>query len=118
MRPPNASSMLSAEDLDALPGAPVVIDNDGDAWQRRRDRAWHAAVPQEVKRSSAELLDTFGPVRLMAPAKATAPPDGPWMARHHDWSGIALFAEEIDALRYAIGHDMSVVERVAWGEVR
>jgi hypothetical protein len=114
---PPSMLLASVEDLDALTGAPVVIDRDGDAWQRRRDRSWHAAVPAEVTCSADELLDAFGPVRL-ATASGRSPSDGPWVARHHDWSGIGIFAEEIDALRYAIGHGMSLVERVGWGELR
>jgi hypothetical protein len=114
---PASVLLASAEDLDALTGAPVVIDRDGDAWQRRRDRSWHAAVPVEVKRSADELLDAFGPVRLLAVARRF-PSDGPWVARHHDWSGIGIFADEIDALRYAVEHGTSLVERVGWGELR
>ena len=31
-----------------------------------------------------------------------------WMAYHTDWSGFALFATEIEALRYAVAHSMQV----------
>lgn len=43
---------------------------------------------------------------------------GPWLARHSDWSGVGVFAEEIDALRYALANGMTLVEQVPWGEVR
>lgn len=42
---------------------------------------------------------------------------GVWIARHSDWSGIAVFATEIEALRYAVDHSMQVAF-MTWGEIR
>jgi hypothetical protein len=36
-----------------------------------------------------------------------------WIAYYDDWSGFALFAEEIEALRYAV--DRCMVAPVAFG---
>jgi hypothetical protein len=33
-----------------------------------------------------------------------------WMAYYHDFSGMGLFATEIEALRYAVNHSMTVVK--------
>lgn len=41
--------------------------------------------------------------------------DGVWIARYPDCSGLAAFATEIEALRYAVEHNMEVVH-VPWGE--
>ena len=40
---------------------------------------------------------------------------GCWMAYYGDWSGFAVFAKEIDALRHAVEGSMNVVW-VPWGE--
>lgn len=40
-----------------------------------------------------------------------------WVAHYGDWSGIAIFGEEIDALRYAVGNSMLVSPLMEWGEV-
>ena len=40
---------------------------------------------------------------------------GAWVAYYTDWSGLRLFASEVDALRYAVDHGMAVLF-VAWGE--
>lgn len=42
---------------------------------------------------------------------------GVWIAYHSDWSGFAVFATEVEALRYAVAHTMSCAF-FAWGEVR
>lgn len=42
---------------------------------------------------------------------------GVWLAFHSDWSGIAVFATEIEALRHAQEHTMTVEFR-QWGEIR
>lgn len=40
-----------------------------------------------------------------------------WMAYYTDWSGIAVFDNEIDCLRHAVTHHMEVIELAA-GDVR
>jgi hypothetical protein len=45
------------------------------------------------------------------------PLSGVWLAYYTDWSGLAVFATEIEALRYAVDHTMSVAFR-EWGEIR
>lgn len=51
---------------------------------------------------------------------ATAQPSqsGCWVARYGDWSGIAVFGSELEALRYTNDHDGMVASFVQWGEVR
>jgi hypothetical protein len=44
-------------------------------------------------------------------------PRGFWLCRYGDWSGIAAFPTEVEALRYAVDKSMTV-EFVEWGEVR
>jgi hypothetical protein len=34
--------------------------------------------------------------------------DGVWVAYHSDWSGLAIFGDEIDALRHAVSNSMNV----------
>ena len=46
--------------------------------------------------------------------KATTPPDGVWVARYSDMSGVVPFATELDAYRHANGTTMEVV-LVPWG---
>jgi hypothetical protein len=49
--------------------------------------------------------------------QAAAPLSGIWLAYYADWSGVAVFATEIEALRYAVGRSMQVEFR-EWGEIR
>ena len=46
-----------------------------------------------------------------------APGSGCWLAQHADWSGFAIFREEIDALRYSNDNYMTV-RFVEWGVLR
>lgn len=46
--------------------------------------------------------------------KATTPPDGVWVARYSDMSGVVPFATELDAYRHANGTTMDVV-LAPWG---
>lgn len=39
-----------------------------------------------------------------------------WVARYADYSGIWVFASEVEALRYAVGAGMTVVEKFRSGE--
>lgn len=41
--------------------------------------------------------------------------NGCWLAYHGDFSGLAVFSEEVDALRYAVENSMKV-SYVLWGE--
>lgn len=43
---------------------------------------------------------------------------GAWVAYYSDWSGIAMFGTEIDALRYAVEHHGMSVKFFGWGEIR
>lgn len=36
------------------------------------------------------------------------PPGGVWLAYYRDWSGMAVFRTELDALRYAVEKGMAV----------
>lgn len=45
------------------------------------------------------------------PASST----GCWVAYHSDWSGLALFADELEALRHAVANNQSV-GWASWGE--
>lgn len=40
--------------------------------------------------------------------------DGAWVTYYNDWSGIAIFENEIDALRFAVANHMDV-KFVEWG---
>jgi hypothetical protein len=42
-------------------------------------------------------------------------PGGAWVAYYSDYSGISIFASELEALRHAVGKSMTV-EFVPWGE--
>lgn len=42
---------------------------------------------------------------------------GCWVAYYSDWSGVAVFPTEIEALRYAVSRSM-LVEFKPWGEIR
>lgn len=42
---------------------------------------------------------------------------GVWVAYHSDWSGVGVFATELEALRYASSRTMTV-EFCQWGEIR
>lgn len=52
------------------------------------------------------------PRRMCEPA-----PGGFWLAYYSDYSGFAVFATEIEALRYAVDRSMQV-EFKNWGEGR
>ena len=43
---------------------------------------------------------------------------GCWIVRYSDWSGIAVFATELEALRYANDNGVMQAEFHQWGEVR
>lgn len=38
-----------------------------------------------------------------------------WIAYYSDWSNFAIFAHEIEALRYAVEHRMDGVQQVEYG---
>lgn len=42
---------------------------------------------------------------------------GCWVARYDDWSAVAVFGSELEALRYAMQHSMNQVIYVQWGEI-
>lgn len=44
-------------------------------------------------------------------------PRGFWLAYYSDWSGIAAFPTEIEALRHAVDKSMTVMF-CEWGEIR
>ncbi len=44
--------------------------------------------------------------------------NGCWVVYYADWSGIAVFGTEIDALRYANDNDGMRAEYVGWGLIR
>lgn len=44
-------------------------------------------------------------------------PSGFWLAYYSDWSGFAVFDNELEALRYAVEHQMRC-EFHSWGQVR
>lgn len=56
----------TAADLDALPGSTVVLDNDGDAWQKneRNQRWWRVGTADN---RSADRVVHHGPFRTMRP---------------------------------------------------
>jgi|GEM_PF-4522081 len=56
----------SLADLEALPAGSVVLDSDGDAWQRRwEDGNWRPAIKHDRSYTSAELFDLFGPLSIL-----------------------------------------------------
>jgi hypothetical protein len=52
---------------------------------------------------------------LAAPAPTNA--GGAWVCHYEDWSGIAIFGDELSALRHAANDNM-LVAFYPWGEVR
>lgn len=62
------------------------------------------------------LLEEVKPAkRSRATGRRTV--DGVWMAYYDDWSAIAIFPTELEALRHAMGSTMKVEWR-GWGEIR
>lgn len=61
---------------------------------------------------STEQQDALDDARRTENAKP-----GFWLVYYSDWSGIAVFDTEIDALRYAVEKQMQVEFR-QWGEIR
>lgn len=43
---------------------------------------------------------------------------GCWVVRYGDWSGIAIFGDELTALRYALEHNMDSCSFETWGQLR
>lgn len=56
-----------------------------------------------------------GELRRLLRVAGLDPGEAVWIARYPDCSGLAAFATEIEALRYAVEHSMEVVH-VPWGE--
>lgn len=57
---------LTAEEVESLPVGAVVIDSDGDAWQRGRSGAWHYAGDLGSDRAPSDhLADDAGPLLLV-----------------------------------------------------
>lgn len=68
--------------------------------------------------TTAEVLANEQAERLMELFKLPAERlGGCWIAYYSDWSGIAVFGTEIEALRHAVEHSM-IVQFFQWGEVR
>jgi len=44
----------------------------------------------------------------MEPTELTGPVAGAWITYYPDYSGMALFCDELNALRYAMEHSMQV----------
>ena len=60
----------TVEGLDALPAGSVVLDKDGDAWQRWDDGMWSGAVG--ISRSTEMLIGHYGPVAALYVPEVTA----------------------------------------------
>lgn len=54
--------VYKAEGLDALPVGSVVLDGDGDAWQKLEGGSWNIGIKE---RSARYLIDNHGPVTLV-----------------------------------------------------
>lgn len=52
----------TVEELEDLPERSVVIDKDGDAWQKRRDGAFYLAGDGEDPLDAYDLCTTYSPV--------------------------------------------------------
>lgn len=74
-----------------------------------------ATPSDEAADPMAELLGEI--LDRLERLEAGAQP-GCWVARYSDWSGIAVFGSELEALRYTNDHDGMVASFVQWGEVR
>lgn len=65
-------------------------------------------LPPMVRRMLAESEQSAGKLD---------PAPGFWLVYHSDWSGIAVFREELEALRHAVKHGAQA-EFHEWGPVR
>ena len=73
--------------------------------------ARQGAQPAEIIEKALALFSEEPPVRTAHTC------GGVWLATYSDWSGIAVFGDELEALRYANGRSMQV-EFKPWGEIR
>lgn len=69
-----------------------------------------ATAKDAVQRSAVEAM--FGQIFTAEGQQVRT--GGCWLAHHSDWSGFAVFGSELDALRHAVEHSMTVVF-AEWG---
>jgi hypothetical protein len=65
---PQPAAELSVDDLNALPYDAQVMDRDGDVWEREADgdyRYPRADMVPDMVRDSGQLVEAFGPIRLV-----------------------------------------------------
>lgn len=108
-------SWVPAEDNDphlARPAPQVHVGPDPDTtWpdidQERVEEVLRLDVPTWNQRVGVDPI----PER----SEAQTATQGCWVAHHPDWSSLALFHDELEALRYGVKHGMQV-RTVSWGE--
>jgi hypothetical protein len=71
---PAVGQVIDEGNVDAflLPVGAVVIDRDGDAWQRRYELWWYCVDGNEAPEGLVHIVEAFGPVEV-----AWLPPDEP-----------------------------------------
>jgi hypothetical protein len=55
----------SAAEVESLPVGAVVIDSDGDGWQRGRSMGWFPSAAADEALPSGRLAEDFGPLLLV-----------------------------------------------------
>jgi hypothetical protein len=127
--PPDPGSVSPAEGARPAPAAAGADGHRAEAARLLELAAHEAYVQQLIDRPVARpddgtarwMLHPHVPAAiahalLAAPAAASAE-GGAWICHYNDWSGIAIFGDELSALRHATEHNM-VVGFCPWGEVR
>lgn len=107
---------------DDHPGEKKVYDRDTGEASWVPDPGWKPPAPRLYAGPDPDLIDmdaqTFGgqvqttnelrrEVHALSATSATSP-KGVWVAYHSDWSGFAIFDDEMEALRHAVSNTMSV----------
>lgn len=117
-------ALIRSED-DEHPGEKKVWHEDG-TFEWVDDPEWtppvrvhelHQGPPTMTLEEFAEQQTRHSPsLGPQTPPEAPQRPSaGCWVAYHPDWSGFALFDDEVDALRHAVSNSMSI-GRATWGQ--
>lgn len=103
---------IRSED-DEHPGQKKVWHDDGTAeWVDDPD--WEDPT-KPVRDPELEDLRARMRSQQITAVPVSATTTGCWVAYHSDWSGLALFNDELEALRHAVGNAMTVGWAV-WGQ--
>lgn len=98
----------SSIDVDVVMGS---INHDynkrGDTWTSKL--SW----PNITVKALADEIETLRAMLRREPETSS----GVWVVYYGDFSAVAVFATEIEALRHAVENQMTV-KRIGWGDIR